>query len=47
MSDKDQIAALEERVAVLERNLQQMQQQINAMPGAVQKQLQRAASRKL
>ena len=47
MTDKEQIAALEQRVKVLEANVQHLQSQINAMPGTVKAQLVKAASRRL
>lgn len=47
MTPEEKIADLEARFAVLESNLQALQQQINDMPATVQKQLRQAASRRL
>lgn len=47
MTDKDQIAALEHRVKVLEDNVQRLQEQVNAMPGTVKQQLAKSVSRRL
>lgn len=47
MTEKEQIAELIHRVKVLEQNVQQLQQQVNDMPGTVKRQLAKAASRRL